>query len=159
MTLGVWQCPDIPNIPYIPDIPLFLPLRTFPTVSNIPIIQISSSLWFQKCMTLGVWQCPDIPNIHYIPDIPLFLPFLPLGTFQIYYQAKSEGHSSKIGWAIAIWIKCANFPRSRRWRRRRTNLSTILLDLMTIYSWERGTINWSCKKFYLVYYCWRGYKV
>ena len=80
-------------------------------------------------------------------------------TFPIYYHAKSEGPSSKIGWAIAIWKKCANFPRSRRWRRRRTNLSTILLDLMTIYSWERGTINWSCKKFYLVYYCWRGYKV
>ena len=58
--------------PCISDIPLFLPLWPFPKVSNIPIIQISSSLWFQKCMTLGVWQCPDIPNI---------LLFLPLCTF------------------------------------------------------------------------------
>ena len=97
LTLGVWQCLDIPDIPNIPDIPLFLPLWTFPTVSNIPIIQIISSLWFQICMTLGVWHCPDIPNIPYIPDIPLFLPFLPLRTFPIYYHAKSEGPSSKIG--------------------------------------------------------------
>ena len=51
-------------------------------------------------MTLGVCQCPDIlniPDIPYIPDIPLFLPFLPLRTFPIYYHAKSEGPSSKIG--------------------------------------------------------------
>ena len=71
ITLGVWQCPDIPNIP---DIQLFLKLRTFPTVSNFPIIQIRSSLWFQKCITLGFWQCSDIPNIAYIPDISLFQP-------------------------------------------------------------------------------------
>ena len=54
-------------------------------------------------MTLGVCQCPDILNIPDIPDIPyitaipLFLPFLSLRTFPIYYHAKSEGPSSKVG--------------------------------------------------------------
>ena len=54
---------------HFPDIPNF---SDIPTIPEIPfIIQISSSLWFQKMYdTWCLFVTPDIPHILDITDIP-----------------------------------------------------------------------------------------
>ena len=74
MVLTLYVCSDIPEILNMPEIL---------TIPEIPIIiQITSSLWFRKCMTLGVKSVSpnilNIPNIPDIPDIPVFPLFLKL---------------------------------------------------------------------------------
>ena len=68
LKLNIPDIPDIPKIPRIPEIRI--------------MIQITSSLWFRKCMTLGVClslltfsefqhcQHSSFPEVADIPDIP-----------------------------------------------------------------------------------------
>ena len=64
-------CPNIPEIINITNTPNIPNIPNIPTISDIPIIiQISSTLWFRKCMTLGVCLCSDILNNPYLPYIP-----------------------------------------------------------------------------------------